>query len=130
MWPENSEKARQLLSTYMVKVVGCLGISFDASPCDPVSVVNALLSGGMSDDDVRTALDYWWSQVDEHGVRNFEKREALIARLAIYLLSSSQQESRDLGDQLSWFMEVLGFLGMDVGKSIDIMEKYFDFRKN
>jgi len=84
----------------------------------------------MSDDDVRTALDYWWSQVDEHGVRNFEKREALIARLAIYLLSSSQQESRDLGDQLSWFMEVLGFLGMDVGKSIDIMEKYFDFRKN
>jgi hypothetical protein len=110
----------------MVEVVESLGISFGTSHYEPVSIVNRLLSGGASDEG-RAATAYWWSRVDQYGIRNFESTEALIARLAICLLSPSQQETWDLGDQLSWFLEVLGFLGEDVDKSIAIMEKHFEF---
>lgn len=126
-WPENSEESRRLLSTYMVKVVGQLGISFGNHPCEPVSIVMGLLSGGLSDDNGRAALASWWAVVDEHGVRNFEDKEALIARLAICLLSSTQQGPWNLGDQLSWFLEVIGFIGADVDKAIDTMKEHFEF---
>lgn len=111
----------------MVKVVELLGISFDESPYEPVSIVKKGISGELSDEDGRAALAYWWSIVDQCGVRNFESKMVLTARLAICLLSSSQQEAWGLGDQLSWFLEVLGFIGADVDKAIDVMEKHFRF---
>lgn len=126
-WPEDPGESRRLLSTYMVEVVESLGISFGISPYEPLSVVNGLRTGEMSGDDGRAAMAYWWGCIDQYGIRNFESKEALIARLAICLLTPSQQETWDFGDQLSWFLEVLGFLGEDVDKSIALMEEHFDF---
>jgi len=33
----------------------------------------------------------------------------------------------ELGEQLSWFLEVLDFPGADVDEAIKAMEKHFDF---
>ncbi|WP_157903140.1 hypothetical protein [Cupriavidus malaysiensis] len=126
-WPDNADESRRLLSTYMVKVVGQLGISFGNHPCKPASIVKGLISGRLSDENRRAALASWWAIAEEHGVRNFEDKEALIARLAICLLSSAQQGPWNLGDQLSWFLEVIGLIGADVDKAIDTMEEHFEF---
>jgi len=111
----------------MLTVIGQLGISFESSIYDPAAVVGGLLSGRLSQDDRRAALAHWWKVVDEKGIRDLHSADVLIARLAICLLSPSDEEAWSLSDQLSWFLEVLGLLGADVDKAIAVMEESFDF---
>lgn len=65
--------------------------------------------------------------MDERGLRNFESGEAVVARLAVCLLYPSKENVSGQDDQLSWFLEVLGFLGADVDEAIAVMEEHFDF---
>lgn len=111
----------------MISVIEYLKISFGSSTHEPITIVKGLLSGKNAEDDRRFALAHWWSIIDEKGIRNFESREALIARLAVCILAPKEEEISNLGEQLSWFLEVLGFLGADVDKAIVLMEKQFSF---
>jgi len=127
VWPNNVSDAVGLLLRFMLTVIGQLGISFESSIYDPAAVVGGLLSGRLSQDDRRAALAHWWKVVDEKGIRDLHSADVLIARLAICLLSPSDEEAWSLSDQLSWFLEVLGLLGADVDKAIAVMEESFDF---
>ena len=129
-WPTNASEAVRLFLSYMIKVIEQLGISFGLSTHDPMVAVKELLAGKLSEDDRDSNLTYWWSVVDDRGVRNFESKDVLIARLAVCLLSPNQEKTLDLGEQLSWFLEVLGMLGADVEIAIDIMEQHFMFGKS
>ena len=126
-WPNNASDAVRLLLRFMVKVIEQLGISFNSPIYDPVVVVGGLLSGRLSQDDRRLALAHWWKIVDEKGIRDLHTADVLVARLAVCLLSPSDDEAWSLSDQLSWFLEVLGLLGADVDKAVSIMEENFDF---
>jgi hypothetical protein len=121
-----SESVRSLL-VFMLGVVEQLGISFHSSAYDPIPIVKNILAGELRDEDRRVALAHSWKVIDEKGVRDFQRKDALIARLAVCLLSPSEQGTWDLGEQLSWFLEVLGSLGVDVDKAIAAMEEHFDF---
>jgi hypothetical protein len=127
VWPESVDESVRSLLLYMTRVVEKLGVSFDSPNYDPLATVKELLAGRLSEDDRRVALAHWWKVVDERGIRNFESREALLGRLAVCLLSPSKEEKWSLSDQLSWFLEVLGFLGADVDGAIVAMEEHFDF---
>lgn len=63
-------------------------------------------------------------------MREFKDREVLIARLAICLLSNDEDDISVLGDNLSWFFEVLGFLRVDMKKPVEMMIEYFEFKEN
>jgi len=52
----------------------------------------------------------------------------LKARLAICLLSNDEDDISVLGDNLSWFLEVLGFLNVEPMKPIAMMREYFEFK--
>lgn len=126
-WPKDAGESVRLLLLYMSNVVWHLGISFGTSAFDPMTIVKRFLAGEHVEEDRRAALAHWWSIVDKEGIRDLQGRGVLIARLAICLLSPSPNESWDFGEQLSWFLEVLGFLGADIDGAIDAMEAHFDF---
>lgn len=68
-------------------------------------------------------------KIDEKGaVRAFQDRDVLMARLAICLLSNDEDDIAVLGDNLSWFFEVLGFLKVEPMKPIEMMKEYFEFK--
>ena len=54
----------------------------------------------------------------------------LMARLAICLLPVKEDSALSLGDDLSWFIEVLGFMGTDIDSAIDIMIEHFNQEKS
>jgi len=111
----------------MTKVVADIGVSFGSAAYDPMSIVKGLLAGSLFEADRRSALTHWWNAVDGQGIRNLEHKDALTARLAVCLLTPNEGNASDLGEQLSWFLEVLGFLGVDVDKAIEVMERHFPF---
>lgn len=127
VWPERAYDSVRHLRAYMLAIVEQLPLTFGSRAADPVLIVKGLLDGTVLEKERQSALADWWKIVDARGIQNFKSREALIGRLAICLLYPSEDKPSELGDQLSWFLEVLGFLGQDVDKAIEVMERHFEF---
>lgn len=126
-WPTSPDEAARALRLYMIQVLERLRITFPPSPYEPISVAKELLTDEGSEDRRRSALGHWWKIVDENGIRNFESKDVLTARLAICLLAPTELDVSMGGEQLSWFLEVLGFLNLDVDEAIEVMERQFTF---
>ena len=127
VWPESACDSVRLLRMYMLAIVEQLPLTLGSRSADPEPIVEGLLDGKVSEKDRQSALAGWWKIVEERGIQNFKSSEALIGRLAICLLSPSEDQPSELGEQLSWFLEVLGFLGQDVDKAIEVMGRHFEF---
>ena len=127
IWPATHSDAARLLQLFMIKVVERLGIAFDPRLPNPIAIAKERGVGAPTHAARKAALTAWWEVIDAKGVRNFEKHDVLVARLAVCLLSPDDGQAHDLSEQLSWFLEVLGFLGTDVDKAIELMEQHFDF---
>lgn len=129
IWPEDGVKAVDLYLSFLVQVIETLGIQFSGDLGDPVSLVKSFISGKASDFDRTRLLDSWWGYIDnKEAIRNFHEHDVVMARLAICLLSVPKCNGTELGENLSWFFEVLGFLGVDLSKAIQMMQTYFEFR--
>lgn len=126
-WPTDRGAAVKILQQYMLNVVNNINIDFNEAGNSPILVLQRLIDGEASEDDRISALDFWWNLVGELGIRNFSEEKALVARLAISLLTPNEGDDLDLGEQLSWFIELLGFLNADVESAINIMRDSFDF---
>lgn len=126
-WPSERGNAVKELQCYMLTIVDELGIDFGTSTDSPIALVNRLINGSSTESERQTALAHWWGLIDEKGIRDFSGKDVLIARLAVSLSSPTAGDALDLGEQLSWFLELLGFLGLDVDKAIDVMQVHFDF---
>lgn len=127
LWPENRKDAVKLFRRYMLTVVEESAISFADFQFQPLEVTRGLIDEAVSDERRRELLAQCWGVIDEKGVRDFSSKNVLLSRLAICLLSPTESDSLDLGEQLSWFVEVLGFLNLDVDKAIDRMQAHFEY---
>ncbi len=128
IWPNDSTAAIHLYLGFQVKVLDALNINFRSFMNDPLALTKEYLKGDLSNEELDAAAAAWWSYLDKTGsVQNFVDRNALMARLAICLLSVKEKDVPELGEHLSWFLEVLGFLGTDLDEAIKIMETYFNF---
>ena len=65
--------------------------------------------------------------VDRLGIWNYQSKDALTARMAVSLLSPNESDVSTLGEQLSWFMEVLGMLGASQRRANEMIYAHFDF---
>lgn len=129
VWPAGVADAVQLYRRYVLQVVEMLGIKFDSAPEDPLPIVQGLLAGSVSEAERDAAMTKWWRYLDNNGLlRNLQDNNALQARLALCLLVPVQPRPEDFGEQLSWFLEVLGLLGADVSVASHLMDSYFNFR--
>jgi hypothetical protein len=125
---EKSDALKHQLG-FFIDVLEMLDIKFSDCENDPLQLAKKYINGKVSIEECKVEASGWWAKIDEKGaVREFKDREVLIARLAICLLSNDEDNISILGDNLSWFFEVLGFLGVDMKKPVGMMIEYFEFK--
>lgn len=129
-WPASPTAARHLLLSCMVTMLDELCIGFPPGPAEPMALTRRFLAGESGEALERErdeANEHWWARIGELGIRDFSNPRALNARLAICLLVSDEAEKWGWGEQLGWFLEVLGFLGEDYNAAYEVAEKHFSF---
>lgn len=126
-WPNNSEDRVALYLRFMLLVIDDLDINFPEELGDPVGIAKSFLLGDVSrkfyDDSSAT---YWRYIETKDALREFSDKKILLARLAISLLSANK-DVEEMGEKLSWFFEVLDYLGLDSDKALNTMRQHFTF---
>ncbi|MFP1814137.1 hypothetical protein [Lonsdalea quercina] len=128
-WPENKNLSLRLYLNFLIEVAGLLNINFDGDN-NPIILNRGYLNGLVSDKDRQLALSYWWESIDDRNIRNFKDRNLLMSRLAVCFLSMDEKHLGEVSEHLSWFIEVLGFLGFDLSEVIRFMGEYFEFKSS
>lgn len=114
---------------FLIKVLDKLGFKFSGCEHDPLRLAREYVAGEIPIGQCKAQVSGWWAKIDEkEAARQFHDREILMARLAICLLSNDEEDISVLGDNLSWFFEVLGFLGVDMKQPFEMMKEYFEFK--
>lgn len=114
---------------FLIKVLEELEIKFSDCEQDPLRLAKAYVAGEIPVERCKAQAAVWWAKIDEQGaLRELKDREVLKARLAICLLANDEDDISVLGDNLSWFLEVLGFLNVEPMKPIAMMREYFEFK--
>ncbi|CCW32046.1 hypothetical protein ABLA30_23245 [Xenorhabdus nematophila] len=127
-WPENSRLCVQLYLNFLLEVTDMLNITFEGGENDPIQITREYLKDSTREDEREAALSFWWNYVDSNdGIRNFKDKPLVMARLAICFLSIKEKDIPEIGEHLSWFIEVLGFLGLNLSKVVVFMGEYFEF---
>lgn len=127
-WPHNAKAAISVYLEFLIKVIETLELSFTSLGPDPIEITKKFLAGLISEADYRASADTWWEYLDaNNATQDFQGEEALIARVAISLLSVTNDDAEELGEHLSWFFEVLEKMGINLNKPIEMMEKHFEF---
>jgi hypothetical protein len=125
---DNREALKQQIG-FLVKVLDALDIKFSDCENDPLRLAEDYVDGRIPIEACRAEAAVWWEKIDETGaIRLFQDRDVLLARLAICLLSNDENDTSVMGDNLSWFFEVLGFLKVDMTMPISMMIEYFEFK--
>ncbi|MBD1581432.1 hypothetical protein [Pseudoalteromonas sp. S16_S37] len=129
-WPSNSKAAIELYLNFLIKVIKANNIRFPNKFQDPIDITNGYLEGNIPVDIYRESANEWWNYIDSSGqIQEFSNSDALVARVAICLLSVTDEDVPELGEHLSWFFEVLENLGIDLDSPIEQMCEYFPFKK-
>jgi hypothetical protein len=125
-WPDDADVACKFYLGFLIDVVGGMEFRFPDFAPDPLETAKAYVEGKVSQEEYRSQAALWWEHLDSTGaIREMRDPSALAARLAICLLSATADQAAQLGEHLSWFLEVLGFLGIDLAEPIRKMEGYF-----
>lgn len=127
-WPESKVASVRLYLTFLVEVTKSLNLTFDGCNHDPVGITQDYLDGLITDTDRKLALSYWWGCFDDKNIRSFKDKPLLMSRLAICFLSINEENVDEIGEHLSWFIEVLGFLNCNLSEVICFMGEYFEFK--
>lgn len=128
VWPENPNEAIKQYIHFMVKVCAHFKIEFITTDKNPLKLASSLLAGEISFDVLNDANVFWWDIVDGKGIRNFSDKDILNARIAICILSVNEKSFPELGQHLSWFIEVIGFSGFDGNELINLYCNFFTFK--
>lgn len=125
---DNSGALKQQIG-FLVKAVDALDIKFSDCENDPLRLAKGYVDGRIPIETCKAEAAVWWAKIDEKGaIRGFQDRDVLLARLAICLLSNDEDDVSVMGDNLSWFFEVLGFLKVDMTMPMRMMIEYFEFK--
>lgn len=126
-WPADSREASAYYLRFALDVVEGLGVDFPSQCPEPKSIARAYAENALPEDEYRASVEPWWTYLESEGlIRATRDQRALIARLAICLLSANDGERERLGEHLSWFIQVVGFLGFDARVVLAKMNEYFD----
>ena len=128
-WPEDPKAACRLYLEFDILVIEKLGIKFPEALPSPLRTAKSYVAGEVTEEDYGAQNVLWWRHVDATGgTQEFRDIATLTARLAICLLSATTDRANSLGDDLSWFFEVLGFMGFDLNEPFQMMTTHFPSR--
>lgn len=128
-WPLENKEKRRLFLDYQIKVFDKLNIRFDGYEKNPIEVAKFYIDDKISNSEYNENVDYWWGIIDgANAIRNFSDKDILKARLALCVLIKDDFLSQ-IGENLSWFLELINFLGHDLDTPIEIMRNHFRFNR-
>ncbi len=114
---------------FFVSVLDALDIHFANPENDPMRLVRDYIDDKIPVETLTAKAAVWWSIIDDSAaMREFRGHKVLMARLAICLLYWDETKRSDLGDNLSWFLELLHALNVDRKIPTEMMIKYFEYR--
>lgn len=130
IWPTDKEEAIRLYLDYLLKVINAAQLGFSPDRVNPISTAKEYMSGAISETEYKNAAKVWWDYLDAtSSVRDLHNHDALMARIAIALLSVGADEADNLGEHLSWFLELMQFLGVDLTMPLSFLTEHFRFRE-
>lgn len=128
VWPASPDAACRHYLGFAVQVIEPLRIQFPGSLPSPIASARRFVAGALAEGDFRQEMIAWWGYIDTvGGVREFARREALVARLALCLYAFPESAAQ-LGEYVSWLLVVLHELGIDTTPAETLRESYFDYR--
>lgn len=131
VWPEDANAANVLYLRFAIQIVDSLGIVFPHAMANPRIVAQRYIDGEISVEEYDAEAVAWWAYLDTvGGIREFRRRDALLARLAICLVGIKAAEALRLADTLSWLLEILGLLDLDTSGAFELMSSHFYSRKS
>lgn len=125
IWPNDGKAARLHYMGFIVPVAESIGLRFSSHRPDPIARAKGYVEGLLSEQDLEQDKVRWWGEFD---AAEPHSHKAATCRMAICLLSTGPNDPQNLGDQLSWFFEVLHMLEVDTAGPIEQFHKYFSFR--
>lgn len=128
-WPQSEADKIKLYLGFMIKVLDTLNIDFPCELKNPLQHAKAYFNGAITKEDYEKDAELCWKYIDERdGIREFKDKEILKARLGISLLSATK-DTEKTGEKLSWFFELLEFLGIDLDYPARVMRQHFEFER-
>ncbi len=125
-WPEDAKEACKFYLRFLIEVVESIDFRFPDFAADPLVTAKTYVEDKVSEEEYRSQVAGWWNYLDSAGALcEMRDPSALAARLAICLLSATTDQAKQLGEHLSWFLEVLEFLGVDQAETMRKMNGYF-----
>ena len=128
VWPEDPNQAIKEYIKFMLIACAHFKVGFTNTHENPLRLAKSFLLGEISLDVLNDASVFWWDIIDNKGIRNFDDKDILNARIAVCILSLKERSYFELGQHLSWFIEVMGFSGYDETDLIKLYCNFFTFK--
>jgi hypothetical protein len=126
-WPENHRDANILLKSLYIKILTNIDMDFSGLKQDPRELVEKYIAFSATAKELSACENIYKSLlVDEGFARDFRNHRAIEIRLATIVVSIDDDNPHNLGEQLSWFIELLGYRGEDEAAVVDIVIDHFD----
>jgi hypothetical protein len=94
---------------------------------DPREIVKKYIAFSATAKELNTCENIYKSLLVAEGfARDFRNHRAIEIRLATIVVSIDDDNPHNLGEQLSWFIELLGYRGEDEAAVVDIVIDHFD----
>ena len=128
IWPKDARTACNHYLDFILQVVNKPGIVFPGTRADPRVVARRYMDEEISEEEYKAEADAWWDSLYATGqITTFRDPAILLMRMAICLLSATANEAPRLGEHLSWFFELLQFMGNDLHEPEALMARHFMF---
>ncbi|AUI87726.1 hypothetical protein BS333_15080 [Vibrio azureus] len=128
-WPEEPKMAIELYLNFVIRIIKENNLIFPTQFKDPIVITQRYLEESISVEEYKEAVVEWWDYIDTNGfIREFSDRNALVARVAICLLSVTAEDVPELGQHLSWFFELLDKLGINTDCPTNQMYEHFPLK--
>ncbi|WP_157379467.1 hypothetical protein [Burkholderia ubonensis] len=128
-WPADGKAAVAYYLGFLVELMRFHSLDYSSFDHDPLAMTDRYLHGLVSEEDRKGKVSEWWDYIERSGYfRDFRTPNALMARLALSLLSVDEESVKnkdEMADRISWVLQFCGFLGKDPEKSIELMNSYF-----
>lgn len=127
VWPDENIDALHLYLKFLIESIENSGFYFLCdNAINPIDLTKKYIYKNLTENERDTCRDIWWDFIDNaSGIRDFSSKDMLSARLALCLLVPSANKKDELSENLSWFLEVMQMLGLDVDKIIENMRIFF-----
>ncbi len=130
-WPNNSKDSVVLYLDFLLKVIRDKKIELPKQivDFDTIEITEKYINGDISSETYHLYANFWWKYLDDNEkLRDFSNHDALSARIAICLLSATEEDADKLGEHLAWFFELMDYLGVNIDDLLKDMRKHFSFK--